>query len=395
MKTERLYYTDSSLLQFEATVVDAGKHENLYYTVLDRTAFYPTSGGQQYDTGSLNGVPIVDVNENDEGEVRHMSAEPVGEAGIRVTGSVDKIRRLKHRQQHTAQHVLSQIFVRELGLATVSVHLGEEYGAIELQAAEISPESLAEVERMAAEAIFDNLPVEILMVDSSDIDSVPLRRPPKKSGEIRVIKINDFDYSACGGTHCRSTAEIGLVKIIGVDKIRGRVLVKFLAGLQALDDYNLRFAVSDRISQSLTCHPRDLPERMEKISAEVKALRMEIARLQKEILPQVARRLSAGAVGVGGVKFVFENVQGYDGKMVAHLAAETAEVIDGVAVLHLEGRLVIATSEGSGRDAGKLAAALVSAKGLKGGGKSRLANLGGVDPKRLDEYKQCLENLLA
>jgi len=392
--TERLYYADSSLLKFEATITASGKEGEQHYTVLDRTAFYPTSGGQLYDTGFLNNIPVVDVIETDDGDIRHLSANPVGNAGEAVKGSIDKIRRLKHRQQHTAQHVLSQLFVRQLGFATVSVHLGEEYGAIELDSEDISPEVLAEVERAAAEIIFDNEPVEILTVDEANIDSVPLRRVPKKKGKIRVIKIDDFDYSACGGTHCRSTSEIGLVKIIGTEKIRGRVLVKFLAGIQAVNDYGLRFVVSDQISQSLTCHVKDVPERLAKITGEVRDLRLEVTRLQKEMLPVAAARLAADARDVNGVKFVFEAVQGYDGKTAGYLATETAQQTGGVAVLHLEGRLVIAAAENSGREAGKLAAELVRAEGLKGGGNPRLANVGGVTPEKLAEYQQFIESLL-
>lgn len=167
--TERLYYGDPALLEFDATVVGQGQRGEMYFTLLDRSAFYPTSGGQLFDRGALNGIEIVETIEADDGEVRHLSNAPVGQTGDKVHGTVDRPRRQKNRQLHTAQHLISQVFIRLGDAETVSVHLGEEYGAVELNRVDITESELDQAERWTNELILDNLPVEIRVIDASDL----------------------------------------------------------------------------------------------------------------------------------------------------------------------------------------------------------------------------------
>jgi alanyl-tRNA synthetase len=391
----RLYYTDPELLDFEATISDTGKHGQLYYTVLDRTAFYPTSGGQLHDTGKLDNIEIIEVIEQAGGEIWHLSKEPGGTVGAVVRASVDRARRRRHQRQHTAQHILSQALARLHNLVTVSVHLGEEYGAIELATDSLTPDQLMEVETCAEQVILENHPVEILMVDSKDIGSLPLRKIPKRTGQIRIIKVGEFDWSACGGTHCRSTAEVGLLKLIGTERIRGHIRIKFLSGRQALEDYRIRFTVTDRMSQAMTCHVNDLPDKLDKLHSETIALRQELLRVQKEALPMLAQQLSGTAVNVGPIRFVFHRLDSYDQKLVIHLASTIAESIEGVAAIFLQGRLVIAASEASRKDAGEIVARLVDLTGLKGGGGPQQAQLGGAIEDDFPRYLEYLMNILA
>ncbi|UCE25162.1 MAG: hypothetical protein JSU74_03700 [Candidatus Zixiibacteriota bacterium] len=392
--TTRLYYTDPGLLEFEARVADAGKHDDLYYTVLDQSAFYPTSGGQQYDTGQLDDVAIVDVIESDEGDVWHLSKHPVGEIGQTVSGKVDKERRRRHQRQHTAQHILSQSFKALYDFNTVSVHLGEEYGAIEFDTKSMDDDQLARAEEYALSAVFENMPVEIFMVDAEKAATLPLRKTPKRSGQIRVIKIGEFDWTPCGGTHCRTTAEVVLLKLVGTEKIRGHVLVKFLSGTQAVQDYLMRFKATDGLSQRLTCHVSDLPDKFDRLQNDNNSLRKELGRLNREMLPVMASQLADRAFAAGETRLVLEQLEQYDKKLMAQLAAAVAEAIDGVAALYLEGRLVVSASETSGKDAGKLVAGLTSQTGLKGGGSERQAQLGGSTPEQLAQFKDILIDLL-
>ncbi|UCG60846.1 MAG: alanyl-tRNA editing protein, partial [Candidatus Zixiibacteriota bacterium] len=242
--TRRLYYSDPDLVEFDAVITSTGNHEDLCYTQLDQSAFYPTSGGQLHDTGRLNNTEVVDVIERPDGEVWHLSRHPVGEAGAAVHGTIDRERRRRHQQQHTAQHILSHTLVKLFDFATVSVHLGEDYGTIEIDAGAITPEQLTELQTHARRIVDENVAVEILTVDADEIDTVPLRRETRRSGPIRVIKVGELDWSACGGTHCRSTAEVGLIRITGAEKIRGHALIKFLAGRQVASDYDMRFDVT-------------------------------------------------------------------------------------------------------------------------------------------------------
>ena len=280
-------------------------------------------------------------------------------------------------------------------LTTMSVHLGEEYGAVEVEAKDLTPNQLSELQSRVDEIILANLPVEVLFIDSDQLDSVPLRKISTRKGTLRIIKIGEFDYSACGGTHCRSTAEVGMIKITGTEKIRGRTQIKFLSGVQAFMDYRDRFAVTDSLSRQLTCHPNDLFDKVEKMAVENKALRKELAEAQRELLPARARSLAEKAEIYGGKKLLFEEIGAYDQRLASQLAGLVANRIDGVTAVMLGARLIIATSETSALDAGALARRLSEQTDLKGGGNKRLAQMGGGSPGSASEYKNALIKLIA
>jgi alanyl-tRNA synthetase len=384
--TERLYYRDPALLAFDAVVVSTQAKDGRQVVVLDRSAFYPTSGGQRHDLGTLNGVPVLEVQESPEGEVWHITEGTAGAVGEKVHGEIEPMRRRRNRQQHSAQHILSQAFIRLYGWETVSVHLGEEYGTVELSTPEIGEKQLEEAEALANDLIAQNLPIEILFLDSADLANTPLRKVPDRVGTIRVIKIGEFDWSACGGTHCCGTGEVGLIKLVGVEKIRNRPLVRFLAGSQALDDYRVRYAVTEGLSRAFTCHVKDLPVKTEKLTVENRDLRKQVTELQRQLLPIRAEGLAAAATGT--LKVVASVQSDLDGTAASHLAQLTAEKIGGVALIAADGRLIVATAESSGRHAGEIVKKLAAELGLRGGGSNRVAQLGGVDAVRLTECER-------
>ncbi len=392
--TDRLYYLDSSVLNFEGRIVECGEYEGRWYTVLDRSAFYPTSGGQQHDLGRLGEVAIIDVVEGEDAVVRHISGKPVGNVGETVRGEVDRSRRKRHQQQHTAQHILSQALVRLCGFDTLSVHLGEDYGAIEFATAEITTEQLELVESFGNDIITRNLPVTIDFVEDTDLAKVGLRRPSARTGRIRVVRVGDIDVSACGGTHCSATGEVGLLKIIGIEKIRGHAVVRFLSGVQAIADYHSRFAATSKLTRLLTCHVDDLPEQTERLLAEIKTLRNQVGDLFRELLPIRAAEIAARAAREGSHTIVAEVLDLQDNRLAIKLAAAVAERIQGVVLLVHDGRLLIAVSEMDDLDAGLLARALGERLGLKGGGSKRQAQLGGAEGDKLPEYVKLVARLL-
>ena len=392
--TERLYYRDPTVLEFDATVLSQTERDGKWHTVLDRSAFYPTSGGQSHDTGTLNGVRVDEVIESDDNRVVHISAQPVAAEGEKVHGVVDRGRRLRHRQLHTAQHILSQVFVRFCGYNTVSVHLGEEYGAVELDTGLIEQSQLVAAEQAAQEVIESGLPVDILFVDSAEAEHLPLRRPPRRRGTIRVIRIGDFDWSACGGTHCTNTSEVGLLKICAVDRIRGHSLVKFLAGRQAWNDYRIRFDVTSRLTRHFTCHVSHLPEKLEKLAVEVRGLQEKLAKLQLEALPRKVDEIVAQASNCGRFQLCIAQLDISDERVAVRLAARVAERIRGVAVMHVSGRLLLAVAEGSGLDAGELTRRFCKACGLKGGGGKTLGQIGGVSENLIPRCREIIAELL-
>jgi alanyl-tRNA synthetase len=391
--TERLYYRDPALLEFDATLLEQKDSSGRVAVRLDRSAFYPTSGGQSFDLGMINDVPVVEILESDDGEVWHILDMTPGSPGTQVHGSVDPARRLKNRQQHTAQHILSALFVRECNLETVSVHLGDDYGAIELNATAIEVDRLHQLEMAANQIIFDSVPVEIMFAEGEELGRIPLRKSPDRTGQIRIIRIGDLDWSACGGTHCNSTAQVGLVKIIGTEKLRNHVLVKFLSGMQAVQDYAFRFKITDTMSRTLTCAVSDLPGIFESQSNDNKALRKEVSGLQKELLPIHANRLVQTAETFGRFKVVaFES--NADAQIAGQLTALVADAIEGISLAVADGRLLLAVSANIQLHAGDLAKQLGTQLGLRGGGSNRQAQLGGADPKKLSEYKQQLMALI-
>lgn len=392
--TERLYYNEMGLLEFDARIRAVDERDGRFLTVLDRSAFYPTSGGQLHDTGTLNDVRIIDVIEDEQGEVFHISETPVGSIGSEVQGNIDHLRRRINRCNHTAQHILSSVLMSLFKLPTVSVHLGLDYGAVELEGGPLTDDMLRSIEEKANDIVLDNLPVHIMMVHEKDIEQVPLRRPPKKSGVLRVIRIGELDYSACGGTHCSSTGEVGPIKMTGQEKLRGHPLVKFLAGPLALADYQTRFTVTDQLSRAMTCHVGDLPARFEKLSAELSLLKQDLAAAQRALIPVKLNELASKRSEVNGRLVVVSVVTDIDPGNLGKLASEVAARIDGLVLLQQGQRLVLAVSENAQLHAGKLAKALAETSTVKGGGNQSLAQMGGAVDGKLNEYWETLAAII-
>ncbi|RKX26858.1 MAG: hypothetical protein DRP47_07515 [Candidatus Zixiibacteriota bacterium] len=393
--TERLYYHDSALLEFDARIVATGNNDKSYYTVLDCTAFYPTSGGQLYDTGELGGIEIEEVIESDDGEIWHLSCEPTGEVGQILHGVVNHQRRMANCQKHTAQHILSQAFVRLFGFETVSVHLGEEYAAIELNELSVTNKQWRKAEDVSNNIVFENHRVVVKFLEGEELTDIPLRKKPNREGPLRIVNVGDFDYSACGGTHCRSTAEVGIIKIIGTEKMRGHTLVKFLVGVQALKDYNRHFEITACLSREMTCSADDLVEKVGKLIVDNKKFRGQVGQLQKELLPIRVQALVNTARQFGKHNVILAVIHDLDSKLTSSLAIQVATQINGVSFLLIDGRLIVAKAPECGLHAGKFVKQLGAECGLKGGGNEHLAQLGGADESFFEQYETVIERLVA
>ena len=389
--TDRLYYTDPELLEFEGTLLAVeNPKEGVYQSVLDRSAFYPTSGGQSHDLGQLGGAEIIEVKEDSQGDIVHVTANPPGEVGEKIKGLVQYEHRMKNRQLHTAQHLLSQIFFRLIDAVTVSVHLGEEYGAIEFDVDSISENVLAEAERMVNRVVIDSMPVEILFVESSEIGTLGLRREPKRSGKLRIIRIGEFEATACGGTHCTHTGQVQLVKLIGIETIRKRTLVKFLAGAQAFNDYVARFDVTTKITKALTSGLIDLPDKCDKLVEEIKALKRDLTAARKELIPSMVNDLLDQKIMLKGIPALLTTLPEEKIELGQPLAIELASKLNGLALLVIGTRIIIACAESSNAKAGQLMRALSQHSPIKGGGSDVLAQGAGASSNELDHYRQLL-----
>lgn len=287
-KTQRLYFQDPYQRKFSARVLERtlrGEHPAL---LLDQTCFYPESGGQPADSGTLNGVCVLDVFEEGE-RIYHVCEGDV--PGDEVEGEIDWERRFDHMQQHAGQHLISQGAVRLFGATTLSFHLGKEASTVELDKASFSDEEAGKLEELANRAVFENREIRCRFLSEEEVDAVPLRKPPKKKGVIRVVEVADFDWTACGGTHPRSTGEIGIIKILRWDRIRGHVRLEFVCGKRALRDYARKHRDLRDLSNRLTIDDREILPAFERILQEVKDQKKLIKKLKKELIQHQAEKM--------------------------------------------------------------------------------------------------------
>lgn len=292
--TRRLYFEDATLVEFDAEVVERLTRDGRPAVVLDRTAFYPESGGQPWDRGTLDGAAVLEVIEEG-GRIVHVLDREI--AAARVLGRVDWDARFDHMQQHTGQHILSQAFVEILGGETISFHLGPETTTLEIGIGQADDVAVTRVERRANAIVFENRPVKTSFVPPERISEVPFRRPPKKEGTLRVVEVEGFDHSACGGTHCRATGEVGLIKITRWERIRGNLRFEFVCGGRALADYGWKNSVVRDLIGRFNVRGPELTEAIERLSSELKALKKDARRLEETLASYEAREIAAKAEG--------------------------------------------------------------------------------------------------
>jgi alanyl-tRNA synthetase len=381
--TERLYYTDAYLRVFTAHVVaiePAGAWGARPGVILDQTAFYPTSGGQPHDTGMLAGAPVVDVVESN-GSIVHVvagleevpSTSPIV-VGAAVEGTVDWGRRFDHMQQHSGQHVLSAVFSRVLGAETVSVHL-DGSSTLDLAISSLEPGAARRVEDEANRVIFDNRPVTVRFVSEGEAVQLGLRRPPQRSGTIRVVEVADCDRSACGGTHVRSTGEIGPILLRRWERVKGQVRIEFLAGWRAIDDYRWKHALIAEWSGRLTVGDRDLGAALDRLTRDGRDRERALSDARARLLAhEAADRLAAVPAGAGP-KIVRIDVSRRDPQEIRQLLREMTgrEMSVILAGDEATGRLYFARSPGAGPSMAAVLDGVCRAAGGRGGGTPEFA----------------------
>lgn len=377
--TERLYYTDAHATEFDATVVAAGEHDGRPWAVLDRTAFYPTSGGQPHDLGELGGAAVVEVTDRDDGTIAHVTDRPLA-GGAAVHGRIDWVRRFDHMQQHTGQHVLSAAFDRLFQARTVSFHLGADACTIDLDRV-IAPERVAAAEDEANRIVWEDRPVSVRFVTAAEAAALPLRKEPQREGLLRLVEVADFDLSACGGTHVSRTGAIGVVAVSSWEKFRGGLRVEFLCGARALERFRaLRDAVAGSI-RALSVAPAELPDAIARAQADNKELRRVLRGLTGQLAVHEAGRLVAAGTKVGGVTLVAEAFDGWDAAGLKALATAVADRPGCVAVCLSSAPpllAAVARSADVAVDASVVLKALIAEFGGKGGGRPELAQGGGL-----------------
>ena len=374
MNTERLYYADPHLLSFDARVVRA--EANGARVVLNRTAFYPTSGGQPFDTGTLGGARIIDVVDNDDDEVIHILDRPIDTETVH--GEVDSQRRLDHMQQHTGQHLLSAVFVEQLKMPTVSFHLGEELCTIDLAVQKMTDENIVQVEERANAVVLENRPVRVSLRSKEEVAALGLRKETKREGEIRLIEIEGLDLCACGGTHVTATGEIGAIVLRKFEKVKQGIRVEFACGQRAVRWVRRDFLALTRASMLYSCNPHEMPAVVAKKLDESKEADRERKRLIESLAGYEAKALYEAAMpktsGVRVIQKIFDNA---DPNYLRSLAAHVARLPAARAIFALRQPPTLFVAQT--KDLGPDLAARVKELGLRGGGTKDAAQGGAAD----------------
>ena len=376
--TERIYYTDPYVAEFSARVIALATVDNRRAAVLDRTAFYPTSGGQPFDTGTLGGARVVDVVDRDDHVILHVFEGDLAEGP--VAGRIDWARRFEHMQQHTGQHVLSAAFERFCRARTESFHLGAAAATIDL-GREVTPADVALAESEANRVVWEDRPVTVRFAEPGEAAALPLRKEPARTGRLRLIDVEGFDLSACGGTHVARTGAIGNIVISGSERFRGGTRIEFRCGGRALADYRtLRDGVS-AARRLLSVGPGELAAAVERLQNEGRDARRRIEDLQGTLAAHEAAALVDRAASAGSGRLVVEILEGWDAAGLKAIASAIVERPGCAAVLLTATApvsVVVARAGDVALDAAGVLRQLIAKFGGKGGGRRELAQGGGL-----------------
>jgi alanyl-tRNA synthetase len=365
--TERLYYTDSYLRQFTARVVDRQDEGRRLY--LDRTAFYPTSGGQPHDTGTISGVPLLDVVD-EEDRVAHVLAAPVAETGVECR--IDWPRRHDLMQQHTGQHLLSAVLADQLHHATVSVHFGPGVSTLDLDTGSLEAARLQEAEAAANAVVTSDLAVQIEFEDASSARG--LRRPTDRQGPIRVVTIEGVDRSACGGTHVRRTGEIGPILIRGVERVKQQIRIEFLCGARATARARMDFELLHRMGSAASVAMDEVPQMVERLRQEQHASEQRRRELEEAVSGYRVRELyAATSPGPDGRRVMLLPVGDTDLLPSLARAAQALPRSSLVVTCADPPTVLLAVAADAGVNAADLLKTVLTELGGRGGGSPQLA----------------------
>ncbi len=384
MNVNHLYLDQPYLTEFTATIIRSFPHGFHHAVILDQTAFYPTSGGQMHDTGTINGIEVVDVIEQD-GEILHLVKSPleVGQAECRINWQ----RRFDFMQQHTGFHLLARSFLIVTGARTLSSHLGEQISTIDVDLQEIGQEQIQAVENLAQQIIFEDRKVKAYWVKPDEVDKDRLRKELTERDDIRLVEIEDFDVDPCGGTHVSSTGQVGLVKIMGAEKIRGYWRLEFLAGWRAMRDYQKKWKTFKELSAALSTGEDDFMASVEKLQTEARELIRKNKKLSEQTIAFEARELVAELKSQG--KRILVRI--FDDRELAEirfLAKHIVQIADVGVLLGLrteKAHLIFAAPDKWPYNFKALVSQVAPMIDGRGGGRPNFIEIGGDKPSALAE----------
>jgi alanyl-tRNA synthetase len=394
LNAQLLHYNDPDCTVFNAFVQETiDLPESRMGVILDQTYFYPTGGGQEHDTGTLGSARVVDVFKDEtRGVVVHVieSQPPVGN----VTGQIDAERRLRHRQHHSAQHLLTQCFVQLMGLDTLSANInGYSPSTLDLPFTQISKSELDRAEDQANQMIYENRPVRSYFVTPEALNKLPLRKPPKVTENIRIVEIDGYDYSACGGTHVRHTGQIGLLKIVRAERQNDRLRIHFITGWQALQTFRSYFDALNGLSNQMSTGPFEAASLAARQNEQLQAAQKELQALRLERIGIEAQQLAVNAKSENGRRLALATFQNrppnelraladslkYEANLVAVLAAYDGQKLSAI----------VTCATDTGLSASEILRGLLTPFSGRGGGNPQMAQGGGpATPEQFDAFTE-------
>jgi alanyl-tRNA synthetase len=381
-KTRRLYFENPYQVEFEANVIQRLTHRENPAVILDKTCFYPEGGGQPADKGTLDGVSVVHVLEKDD-QIIHVLENDISPDAVR--GEIDWGIRFDHMQQHAGQHILSQCFVQLFDAATRSFHLGEETSTLEVDMRNMNDEEAERVERCANNVVFQNKEIKSCFYREEEIDQVRLRRPTKKTGDIRVVEVSDFDSTACGGTHPRRTGEIGTIKILKWERIRDNIRLEFLCGIRALRDYARKHRDLKILSNNMTIDDREVVASFDKFASDLKMQKRINRKMQEKLIQYEADDIMQKAAGKL-IKRIFSDRSQDEIRLLALLIIKKGEFV-ALFGLKMKERIhvFLACAESLGLDMRELVPVVSPLIEGKGGGRPSLVEISGEKKENLEK----------
>jgi len=401
MTTDRLYYTDSHLIEFEARVLDVTERVSGWAgIVLNRTAFYPTGGGQPSDTGTLNGSRVVECIDDGEKGVLHVVQGAIPPVGAIVNGRIDWPRRLDHMQQHTGQHILSQAFVTLFNAPTVSFRVLDQSCEIDVELTNPTAEIIERAVELANNVIWEDRALTIRNVTAEEAAALPLRKDPVREGELRLIEIDGFDLTPCGGTHAYRTGEVGMVAVRSWERAKGLTRIEFVAGVRALADYRRANKSAGAIAGLFSASRDDAPSLAARMIEENKSLQRRVRALE-----QVAARVEAddliekAEVLADSTRLISQIFEDRDADSLKKLALALISRPNTIALLGSRDRdtalLVFARSVDATGDMNALMREACARLDGHGGGKADMAQGGGKNVNKLSEVLELAKRRLS
>lgn len=386
--TEKLYYNDTYKLEFEENILRIENWDNNKFAVLfEKTYFYPTSGGQPFDKGFINNIPVIDVVEK-EGNIYHILDKKPNE-DIALC-KIDYERRLENSQHHTGQHLLSQAFIRVKNYPTISMHLGQNFATIEIVGELLETEDINKVEDLANQIIYENRKINTLYLSEDEINDYNLRKKHKKTtskGDIRVIEIEDFDLSPCGGTHLKSTSEIGIIKIIGFEKYKGNYRINFLCGKKALLDYRYKNIAIKNISNKFSSSEYDIERIINKFIDDSEKNKKELNIIKKDFYDLFSNNILNEALELNNKKIIIKQENTYDIRQISQSLTKNKGILS---FLFSENNdkynIVFSSSDNININLNEFLKKVFTDLSCKGGGKNNFVQ-GSIDKINFEEIK--------